>query len=274
MSSSTLDCAPGEPQRAYVQANGIQLSYLEWGQSGPPLVLLHGITSSARTWWRVAPALQQRGFHVYAFDMPGHGESAETNDHRIEAIAATVAAALRALNLSDVTLIGHSWGGITALTLAHSADDALLKRTALIDPPLKMDPERGAERLPGFLEGVGEPPEQTLPRVRANNPDWHECDFHWKGEALVQCRADAVRGLFLHSGNWDSTGYFAEIEMPLLLLVPDPEHSAIPADVLEIARGAMRSNTHLQYIPNTTHNMFRGKGFEPTLAALLAWLGV
>ena len=57
-----------------------------------------------------------------------------------------------------------------------------------------------AARLPNYSAGLGDPPEVTLPTVRANNPDWHEHDFFWKGEALQQCRAAAVRGLFVGSG--------------------------------------------------------------------------
>ncbi len=72
-----------------------------------------------------------------------------------------------------------------------------------IDPALRMSPETGAPRLPNYLVGLGQPPEETLPAVRANNPDWHECDFYWKGEAFQQCRAAAVRGLFVESGEWD-----------------------------------------------------------------------
>ena len=38
-------------------------------------MLLHGITSNAQAWWRVAPRLVGLGFRVVAFDMPGHGHS-------------------------------------------------------------------------------------------------------------------------------------------------------------------------------------------------------
>jgi pimeloyl-ACP methyl ester carboxylesterase len=43
--------------------------------SGPLAVLVHGVTSSSRTWWRVGPALARRGFRVLAVDLRGHGAS-------------------------------------------------------------------------------------------------------------------------------------------------------------------------------------------------------
>ena len=95
------------------------LSYLEWGSRGKPAaVLLHGITSNAQAWWRVAPALIERGFHVVAFDMPGHGLSAAVERHGIDDIGGLIAAAIRSLELEADLVLGHSWGGAGAY--AHS----------------------------------------------------------------------------------------------------------------------------------------------------------
>ncbi|MCU0494200.1 MAG: alpha/beta hydrolase, partial [Chloroflexaceae bacterium] len=116
MTPEQLDCSGGlTPRRGTTQAGHIQLSYLEWGTAGRHMLLLHGITSSAASWWQVAPALARQGYHVFAFDMPGHGLSDTTDDHRIDAIAATVAAAARARSLDNPVVIGHSWGGATTL---------------------------------------------------------------------------------------------------------------------------------------------------------------
>src|SRR5574340_1005641 len=51
--------------------------YLSWGAERtelPGALLLHGITSSALSWIRVAPALADR-YRVFALDMRGHGDS-------------------------------------------------------------------------------------------------------------------------------------------------------------------------------------------------------
>jgi pimeloyl-ACP methyl ester carboxylesterase len=271
----STDCTGGlAPRRGYVQASGARLSYLEWGGQGRPLLLLHGITSAARAWWRVAPVFVARGYHVYALDMPGHGESDETEDHRIENIAALAAGAMHALDLSGAALIGHSWGGATALVMASTDEGReLLSRVVLVDPALRMSATWGAERLPNYLGGLGLPPEETLPMVRANNPDWHECDVFWKGEALQQCRVAAVRGLFLDSGERNLTARFAQVEIPLLLLVADPQHTVIAPDVLSNAERALRPGLgRVMTILGTTHNMIRGDSYETTMAVLMGWV--
>jgi pimeloyl-ACP methyl ester carboxylesterase len=244
-------------------------SYLEWGDSGAPLILLHGITSSARGWWRVAPELAALGYHVYALDMPGHGQSDLDDSHRIDHIAGRIAEVANALQLVKPIVLGHSWGGAVALELAASIEVA---RVVLIDPLLALTSERGALRLPTYLEGLGRPPEETLPPIRAANPDWHACDFIWKGQALQQCRTDAVRGLFIGSGDWDLTPLFGRIEAPTLLLLADEAYSVIAPATLAAVEAALRPDQgEITRVTGTNHNMFRG-GFVPFMRVLLPWL--
>lgn len=272
MNSFPTDCFGGlAPRRDQVQAGTTRLSYLEWGTSGAPLVLLHGITSSARGFWRVAPALVAQGYHVFALDMPGHGQSEETDDHRIDNIAAIVDAALRAG-------AGAAGGGRPLLERgdgpgAGRRHPAAAGAVVLIDPALRMDPLRGAESLPRYLDGVGMPLEATLDAVRAANPDWHECDVLWKGEAFRQCRAEAVRGLFVNSGTWDLTCRPAQVDIPLLLLVADPQYTVIaPRDLAAAERALQPGLGQLVTVYGTNHNMLRG-GYGVVMPILLEWLG-
>ena len=270
MTTTNTACSAGlEPTRGRVYAQDIELSYLEWGQGGMSLVLLHGITSSARGWWRVASELVQFGYHVYALDLPGHGQSQLLGEHRIEGIASRVAEALKALNLDAPTLIGHSWGGAIALTVANLIR---VERLVLVDPLLGMSSKRSSLSLPSFLEGVGMPPKETLPALRAANPNWHECDFVWKGEALQQCRVEAVRGLF-STGDWQLTHLLGPIDAPLLLLLADPHYTIVVPELLAAAEASVRRGLgKIVSIPGTNYTMFRA-GFTPFMHKLLAWLG-
>src|SRR5215212_8052903 len=105
--NSALKCVGDlEPRRRQVWAGGMTFSYLEWGENGAPLLLLHGITSSARGWWRVAPELVSLGYHVYALDMPGHGQSQLAGTHQIDQIAGRIGEALDELQIAKPVLIG------------------------------------------------------------------------------------------------------------------------------------------------------------------------
>jgi pimeloyl-ACP methyl ester carboxylesterase len=80
------------------------------------VLLLHGLGADRRAWDRVAPNL--RPLPALALDARGHGGSGDRSDHSLEAYADDAVTALDALGLSRVLVVGHSWGGAIALTLA------------------------------------------------------------------------------------------------------------------------------------------------------------
>ena len=89
------------------------------GGSGPVIVLVHGITSTSRTWVNVLPALAEH-FTVIAPDLIGHGESAKPRgDYSLGAYASGIRDLLIALGHERATFVGHSLGGGVAMQLAY-----------------------------------------------------------------------------------------------------------------------------------------------------------
>ena len=265
-----VSCDAGmSPFRGQLIVNNRTVSYLRWGDAAPQLVLLHGVTSSARSWWRVAPVLANLGFTVTAFDMPGHGESGTLPAHGIDAIAAHISAACAALGITVHTLMGHSWGGATAIgAIAHLAPQQLI----LIDPLVAHTDTWGAQVVERFSEGIGQAVHQTTPWLTARNKQWHRCDVLWKAEALQQCRREAVEGLFLHSGDWHLLDTQPAFPADTLCLVAADDATVMSAtdrtrmtQLLE-DRGGM-----LRQIDGTDHNMHRA-GFDLTMPVILEWL--
>ena len=87
---------------------------LIWDAVGAPrgtAVLLHGVTASAQTWWRIGPALAALGWQTSAVDLPGHGEAPRLDG---PADLGAVAAAVALPDRVDL-LVGHSLGAVTAL---------------------------------------------------------------------------------------------------------------------------------------------------------------
>lgn len=262
-------------RRGYLELGGARLSYLEWPGQGPPFLLLHGITSSAATLWRAAPALAAGGARVIALDMPGHGESDLSPAHDIDTIAGLAGAAILALGLRELTLVGHSWGGATALALAggeHPAR-AALARVVLIDPLLGMSRSWGDRALPSYASGLGQPAAELAPLIAANNPDWLPCDVRWKAEAVEQCRYAQVAGLFTPAEEWELLDRLPRVAAPLLILVADPQYTIIPPDALARVEERLPAGAQVTVVPGTTHNMLRGPGYAPTMEVIRGWLG-
>jgi pimeloyl-ACP methyl ester carboxylesterase len=98
--------------------HGHRVRYLTAG-SGPPLVLVHGITSSADTWVDAMRGLA-RDHTVIAPDLLGHGASAKPRgDYSLGAYASGVRDLLAALGHDRVTIAGHSLGGGVAMQFAY-----------------------------------------------------------------------------------------------------------------------------------------------------------
>ncbi len=104
-----------------VVAAGIETNYHDAG-SGRPVVLLHGSGPGVTAWanWRLAiPALAARR-RVIAPDLVGFGYTARPPGHRygLDTWTAHAVGLLDALGLDRVDLVGNSFGGALALSLA------------------------------------------------------------------------------------------------------------------------------------------------------------
>lgn len=98
------------------------------GGSGPPLVLIHGLTGAAANWSELAPPLSER-FRVLVPDLPGHaGSSALPATVGLDGFAARVHALAERERLLPAAVAGHSLGGLVALRLAlrHPSDVSAL----------------------------------------------------------------------------------------------------------------------------------------------------
>lgn len=259
------------PERHTVAIDGTRLSYLQWGRAGTPLVLLHGITSDARVWWRVAPAFAAQGFVVRAFDLPGHGLSDTVDVHRIDQLAMLLDRAIAGIEPGAIDLIGHSWGGAISLALAALVRPQRVRRAALLDPAVRMDPAHGASVIDRYALGIGDAVAVSQARLRAENPLWHDADVYWKALALAHCRRSAVEGLFTGSGQWDLAPWFAQLAVPTLLLLAEADHTVVPADALaQIHAAAATRPIRVRTAAGATHQMQR-VAFDAVMAELVPW---
>ena len=99
--------------------------------SGPPIVLVHGITSSSVVWEGVGPQLA-RHHTVLAPDLLGHGQSAKPRgDYSMGAFASGIRDLALTLGLGPVTVVGHSLGGGVAMQFAYQFPERT-ERLALV----------------------------------------------------------------------------------------------------------------------------------------------
>ena len=240
------------------------------------MLLLHGVTSSAGTWWRVAPAIAASGRRVIAVDMPGHGRTqAWRGRHRFAETAEDVAGFIRAAGLDrpDLAVVGHSWGAMVA---AHLPGAGFRPRVlVLLDPPGLTVAE-----FEVFVKDPTEQPyatfEDAAAAMRAANPTWTDGDVAAKAQGLTEFNPDAVVAVLLENGDWDAGMAAARQALaagvPVWIIRGEWAAGCLIPDALVPTLEAALGRDHVITIRNAPHSPQRTHP-EATLVALLRALG-
>lgn len=106
------------PATRHIEVGGRRIRYLERGEGGEPMILIHGFGGDLNNWLFNHAALAAHRA-VYALDLPGHGESAkDVGDGSLDMLADTVTGFMDVLGIASAHVVGHSMGGAVALRIA------------------------------------------------------------------------------------------------------------------------------------------------------------
>jgi pimeloyl-ACP methyl ester carboxylesterase len=220
----------------------MKLTLENWGEEDSPLaILVHGVTASSRTWWRVGPWFAENGWRAVAVDLRGHGRSPRaTHGLGLEDLSGdlheTVAALLGPEESVDV-LLGHSLGALTALELCWE-HRGLFERLALEEPPGSdsIDFDEISRSVEADVARAREAPEDQKREQLEVNPSWSEGDSAANVESLRDCDAEPVAAMVRNGLHYDLPTLVGSVEVPTLLILgseardsalPEPERTAV-----------------------------------------------
>lgn len=154
------DLIPHAENSHFVQVDGARVHFQEFGDSSnPTLILIHGYTASLYVWKTVAPMFADAGFHVVAVDLLGFGYSDKPSwfDYAISSQARIVARFMNRIGIGRATIVGSSYGGAVAATLALDYPERV-EKLVLVDTVcndnLKNHPILKLAAIPGIGEAI------------------------------------------------------------------------------------------------------------------------
>ena len=134
-----------------IKANdGTTIYYKDWGK-GPVVMFSHGWPLSSDAWDGQMLFLAQNGYRTIAHDRRGHGRSDQASTgNDMNGYADDLAALITALDLKDVTLVGHSTGGGEVARYIGRHGTARVAKAVLVAavPPIMLKTEANPEGLP------------------------------------------------------------------------------------------------------------------------------
>jgi pimeloyl-ACP methyl ester carboxylesterase len=253
---------PGAPG-THVTVLDTPLRVVQSGK-GRDVLLIHGSPGSVEDWEPVIASLSE-SFRVTAFDRPGHGYSGDTGEYSIAHNADTALGVIEALKLDHVIVVGHSYGGATALAVAERAsphvDAFVIVDSAAYEPIRKADPVFRVVGAPllglGFASLVG--PLVAPAKIRAGLHDafgGHEVseDFIARRVQIWNCpkvaHAAAVESLGYGAGLLAQSSGYAGIAKPVVI-VAEADVAARAAAAEHLHHDIPGSSLHL--VPDTGH---------------------
>ena len=274
-----------------IQVNGIQLHYLEHSGNNGPLLLMPGLTANAHSFDGLVKAGLSPAMRVLAVDLRGRGMSSKPdNGYSMFDHAEDIIGLLNALEIKDVALGGHSFGGLLSLYMAAYYPERV-KKLVVIDAAGSMHPkvrdlikpsvDRLGKVLPSwdhYLQSMKQMPffqgwwDQTIESFYRADVDIRE-DGTVKPRSRPEAIIEAVDSAL--DENWMQ--HLAMVKQPLLMLNaigPYGPHGSPPVLPRDQALETVRAVADGRYVevPGNHMTMLYGEGAQRIVDEIIAFL--
>ena len=252
--ATAVSAADAGAKRRVALKSGITMRYVAAGpERGAPLILLHGLGDTSRSWSLALPALARR-HRVFALDQRGHGDTdAPACCYTIPDLAYDVIAFMDAMKIDKAAIAGHSMGSFVAQHLA-AAYPHRVSRLVLLG---SSDTTAGSETV-GWLWDQAKTFDKGVPAAFVDelqsSPTPVDADFLAKVKAeTFAVRPHVWKGLARMFIVEDHRRFLADIKAPTLILWGEKD-TAFPKAAQDRLQQALPGALFKAY-PEVGHNL-------------------
>jgi pimeloyl-ACP methyl ester carboxylesterase len=234
-----------DPDSRFIQVNGMQVHYKQYGSGSPAIILLHGFGSSTFSWREVVGPLSQKGT-VIAYDRPAFGLTERPlpgswkgdSPYGAKENVQLLFGLMDALKIQNAILVGNSAGGTVAIQAALQNSERV-KGLVLVDPAVYT---AGGTRF-GLMAPFVNTPQMNrvgpyLSRTIASDQGTEFMKSAWHDPTKITSAITAGYRKFLNIDDWDvalweytkaGTGNegladrLKELKMPVLVITGDDD---------------------------------------------------
>ena len=288
------------PQEQWLNTSQLKMNYLDWGDPSAPtdgepgeaVLALHGLASSCHWYDLVIPHLTD-AHRCVSLDQRGHGRTDQPGSgYDWKTLATDAVEALDQLGLQRVALLGHSWGGQTALGVAIHYPERV-SRLVMIEGGFfdwSLWPETTWERFSSRLRprNVSGNQEEFLGRLREQLSECWSDQLEGIVMSMVRVGSDGMVRDILEPTNhaqvleamWSepSSTMFPRVLCPTMIVAAGPRAGAEDSEfaqrrriMVEAAHSALK-DCRVEWIPDTMHDVGYHKPME-LVRTLRSFLG-
>lgn len=265
MSTTAID----RSKNVVMTKDGTQIFYKDWGK-GRPIVFSHGWPLTADAWDDQMNLVAANGFRGVAHDRRGGGRSSQPWDgNNLDTYADDLAAVIEALDLRDITLVGHSTGGGEVTRYVGRHGTSRVSKVVLVGaiPPLMLKTKDNPGGLPievfneirqGLLADRSQYyKDLSAPFYGANRPGSKVSqgtrDEFWLWSMTVGLKGayDCVKAF----SETDLTEDLKRIDVPTLIIHGDDDQIVPIADSAMLSSKIIKNAT-LKVYPGAPHGLF------------------